>query len=69
MKTKNQNKMEWTYLFVGLSLVLLISCLFSSCTVVKTNFSSKAKNVRLFITTYPKVLSKSGATAKVAVSV
>ena len=67
MKTKNQNKMEWIYLFAGLSIVLLISGLFSSCTVVKTNYSNAAKKEATVYYYLPESVLKIRANLKVAV--
>lgn len=67
MKTKNQNKMEWIYLFAGLSIVLLISGLFSNCTVVKTNYSTAAKKDATVYYYLPESIIKIRATAKAAV--
>lgn len=59
--------MEWIYLFVGLSIVLLISGLFSSCTVVKTNYSNVANKEATVYYYLPESIIKIRATAKVAV--
>lgn len=67
MKTKNKNKMEWIYLFVGLSIVVLVSGLISSCTVVKTNYSSDAKKEATVYYYLPESIIKIKATTKVAV--
>jgi len=67
MKTRNQNKMEWIHLFAGPSLFLLISGLFSSCAVVKTNFSSAAKKEATVYYYLPESIIKIRAAAKVAV--
>jgi hypothetical protein len=67
MKTKNNRKMEWIYVIIGLIVVLLISGLFSSCVVVKTNYSTDAKKEATVYYYLPESMIKIKATAKVAI--
>ncbi|HMG13924.1 MAG TPA: hypothetical protein VK590_00685 [Saprospiraceae bacterium] len=67
MKTKNQKKMEWIYLFTGLFIAFLICGLFSSCAVVKTDFSNVAKKEATVYYYLPESIIKIRATAKVAI--
>lgn len=59
--------MEWIYVIVGLIVVVLISGLFSSCTVVKTNYSTDAKKEATVYYYLPESMIKIKATAKVAI--
>jgi hypothetical protein len=62
-----KSKMEWIYLIAGLIIVLLFTGLLSSCTVVKTNYSTDAKKSATVYYYLPESILKIKTTVKVAV--
>jgi hypothetical protein len=67
LTTKKSKTMEWLYIIAGLFLIILIVGLFSSCTVVKTDFSSSPKKDATVYYYLPESIIKIKAIAKVAV--
>lgn len=65
--TSKIKKMEWIYIITGLFVVILLSGVLSSCTVVKTNYSSTAKKNATVYYYLPESVLKIRATVKVAV--
>lgn len=65
--TQKLIKMEWNYIIIGLFLVILLTGIFSSCTVVKTNFSTDAKKDATVYYYLPESVLKIRANVKVAV--
>lgn len=65
--TNKSKKMEWIYLIIGAFLIILLLGLFSSCVVVKTNFSGDAKKNATVYYYLPESIIKIRATVKIAV--
>lgn len=59
--------MEWSYIITGSFIVILLSGIFSSCTVVKTNFSTDAKKDATVYYYLPESILKIRTNVKVAV--
>lgn len=59
--------MEWIFIIAAFFLLILLTGLFSSCAVVKTDFSSNAKKNATVYYYLPESIIKIKATAKVAV--
>lgn len=62
-----KNKMEFAYTILGLFLVIILTGIFTGCTVVKTNFSDEAKKNATVYYYLPESKLKVRATVKVAV--
>ncbi len=65
-QTSKFKKMEW-YIIIGLFIVVLLTGALSSCTVVKTNYSSNSKKAATVYYYLPESILKIKSTVKVAV--